>query len=218
MTSLSLIWCRLTLGNASFRFSRSDANFVQVSGLAAQRPLPVMTKDSVENRVLFFTRGLLLPVLASRFHFASVRSALFLSLFAAALFLRATLCFSAQVSHRVCLGMDALEQSLHFAISLASLTCPRRVWRLCSFRSGVWFLTASYFRRSSAVCLVLGCLISVSLGRSACRGGSFFCVKPEVSAVASFRASGARVVFALGGLVLFPFDLALSFLLVRLGN
>ena len=38
-TSLATFWCRLTLGDASVRFRRSDANSDRVVGLAAQRPL-----------------------------------------------------------------------------------------------------------------------------------------------------------------------------------
>ena len=37
--SLSLFWWRLTLGDASVRFRRSDANSDQVAGSAAHRPL-----------------------------------------------------------------------------------------------------------------------------------------------------------------------------------
>ena len=37
--SLAIFWWRLTLGDASVRFRRSDANSDQVAGLAAHRPL-----------------------------------------------------------------------------------------------------------------------------------------------------------------------------------
>ena len=37
--SLATFWCRLTLGDASVRFRRPDANSARVAGFAAQRPL-----------------------------------------------------------------------------------------------------------------------------------------------------------------------------------
>ena len=87
---------------------------------------------------------------------SSACSSFFFVLLAASFFRCPTLCFSAQGSQRVWLGMAGSRQSRHRPSSLALSRQSLAALLEASLRSGCSFLRRSYSLRSSSVFLTLG--------------------------------------------------------------